>query len=168
VPRLVLTSSIHSACAASIYKTILQTKVLADPDSFRNDSYVLWNSIEFNIGLLAASLPTLRPLFARAIESTKRFVSSSGSHNKSSAIVGGPSADGYYKQNDSIAMAAMPSHGEQRSNSGSIARVTTDPKRSRHRNDDDGDSEEGILPPYERERGRISVKKEATVVWEDV
>lgn len=65
-------------------------------------------------------------------------------------------------------MAAMPSHGEQQSKSGNIARVTTDPKRSRYRNGDDDDSEEGILPPYERGRGRISVKKEVTVVWEDM
>lgn len=159
-----LTSSIHSACGASIYKTILQIKVFTEPNRFRNNSFFLWNSIELNIGLLAASLPTLRPLFARAIESTKRAI---GSH-KSSASARNPGAGGYYKQNDSIGMVAMPLHRDQRSKNGSIALVTTDPNRSRDRNDDDDDSEEGILPPYERGRDRIRVTKEVTVVWEDV
>jgi hypothetical protein len=91
-----LTSAFHSAYTTSIYNTILQTKVLADPDSFRNDSYFIWNSIEFDIGILAASLPTLRPLFARIIENTRDFISSGGSRDKSSASNRNPGTSGYY------------------------------------------------------------------------
>jgi hypothetical protein len=163
----VLTSSIHSACGASIYKTILQTKVFADPDHFRDDSYFLWNSIEFNIGILAASLPTLRPLFARVIENTRGFISSISSQSKTSNTTRNLGAAGYYKQNDSIGMAAMPSYRDQLSKSGNVMTITTDPKRSTNRNGDDDDSEEGILPPYTHGRDRISVKKEVTIGWED-
>ncbi|KIW88074.1 uncharacterized protein Z519_11184 [Cladophialophora bantiana CBS 173.52] len=64
------------ACISSIIKTVKQAHALADPDWTYHDSFFMWNNIEFNIGILAASLPSLRPLFARILGATQRFTSS--------------------------------------------------------------------------------------------
>jgi hypothetical protein len=48
---------------------VLQSRVLTDPDSSRNDSYAVWNMIELNIGLIASSLPVLRPLLSVLLDS---------------------------------------------------------------------------------------------------
>ncbi|PMD25802.1 hypothetical protein NA56DRAFT_529236, partial [Hyaloscypha hepaticicola] len=61
----------YFACAASIIKTVIQVHVLSNPDMTFNDSYFVWNSIELYIGILAASLPALRPLFRSILENTR-------------------------------------------------------------------------------------------------
>ncbi|ETI19928.1 hypothetical protein G647_08943 [Cladophialophora carrionii CBS 160.54] len=63
------------ACISSIIKTVKQAHALEDPDWTYHDSFFMWNNIEFNIGILAASLPTLRPLFAKILGATARFTS---------------------------------------------------------------------------------------------
>ncbi|OAG36316.1 hypothetical protein AYO21_09481 [Fonsecaea monophora] len=63
------------ACASSIIKTVKQAHALEDPDWTFHDSFFMWNNIEFNIGILAASLPSLRPLFAKLLGVTQRFTS---------------------------------------------------------------------------------------------
>lgn len=62
-----------SACAAAIVKLVYQTQVYKIPDSSRNDSYFIWNSIELYVGILAASLPSLRPIFKNILETTKNM-----------------------------------------------------------------------------------------------
>ncbi|OQV06086.1 hypothetical protein CLAIMM_10717 [Cladophialophora immunda] len=67
------------ACVSSIIKTVKQAHALADPDWTFHDSFFMWNNIEFNIGILAASLPSLRPLFAKVLGGvTQKFTSSQG------------------------------------------------------------------------------------------
>jgi hypothetical protein len=61
----------HSCCAAAIIKTVLQASFFTTPDYTFNDSYQVWNTIELHIGIIAASLPSLRPLFAAVLESAK-------------------------------------------------------------------------------------------------
>lgn len=46
LPSLSLSLTTPSACACSIVKTVYQVHVFADPDSTRNDSYFIWNSVE--------------------------------------------------------------------------------------------------------------------------
>ncbi|CAL3967960.1 unnamed protein product [Diplocarpon coronariae] len=58
----------YFACACSIVKTKIQANVFNDRDSYRNDSYFVWNSLELYIGILAASLPTLRALFKSVLD----------------------------------------------------------------------------------------------------
>ncbi|KAK7898083.1 hypothetical protein LTR67_004715 [Exophiala xenobiotica] len=79
------------ACAASIIKAVYQASALKDPDWTFHDSFFMWNNIEFNIGILAASLPSLRPLFAKILGATQKFTSS-GSRNRQN--YGGYDADG--------------------------------------------------------------------------
>lgn len=85
------------ACVASIVKTVIQAGVLSDPDWTYHDSFFMWNNIEFNIGILAATLPSLRPLFSKILGVTQRFTSS-GSRNRPTGY-NGYDADGlaYHK-----------------------------------------------------------------------
>lgn len=87
------------ACVASIVKTVIQAGVLSDPDWTYHDSFFMWNNIEFNIGILAATLPTLRPLFAKILGATQRFTSSA-SRNRPTNYAAGYDADGlaYHKR----------------------------------------------------------------------
>lgn len=70
------------ACVASIVKTVKQARVLEDPDWTFHDSFFMWNNIEFNVGILAASLPALRPLFTNILGATSRFTSSNNNNNR--------------------------------------------------------------------------------------
>ncbi|KAF8851193.1 hypothetical protein BDZ45DRAFT_156348 [Acephala macrosclerotiorum] len=98
----------YFACAASIVKTVIQSKVLSNPDSTRNDSYFIWNSIELYIGILAASLPSLRPLFRSILETTRslrtRGITSSGQM--------GGTRHKYYIHEDGIGMNSLQSRGK--------------------------------------------------------
>jgi hypothetical protein len=79
------------ACVASIVKTVYQARVFASPDWTFHDSFFMWNNIEFNIGILAASLPALRPLFTKLLGMSQKFTSS-GSRTRQR--YGGYDADG--------------------------------------------------------------------------
>ena len=57
------------ACAAGIVKAHLQTIYFANPDRFWRDDFIAWNSIELCLGILAASLPPLKPLFSALLVS---------------------------------------------------------------------------------------------------
>lgn len=78
------------ACSASIVKTVYQAHALLDPDWTFHDSFFMWNNIEYNIGILAASLPALRPLFTKLLGVTSKFTSSHSRGQK----YGGYDADG--------------------------------------------------------------------------
>ncbi|OAG02010.1 uncharacterized protein CC84DRAFT_1046309, partial [Paraphaeosphaeria sporulosa] len=55
------------ACAAAIVKAAQQYTVLDDPDWTVHDSFNVWNYIELTVGIIAASLPALKPLFHWAL-----------------------------------------------------------------------------------------------------
>lgn len=131
------------ACAAALIKTVYQSTILSDLDSTRNYTYFVWNSIELYIGILAASLPSLRPLFKRFLETTRNMrtrrtgVSSSGNMG---------ARHKYYMQEDAIAMNSLP-NGGQRSSKYDV-QVTTS-ARSVPSDDDlkaGRDSPENLLP----------------------
>lgn len=63
------------ACAAAIVKAALQYRILEDPDWSVHDSFMIWNYIELTIGIVAASLPALRPLFNWALNTAKALSS---------------------------------------------------------------------------------------------
>jgi hypothetical protein len=64
------------ACAAAIIKAIQQWHVLEDPDWTVEDSFNIWNYIELTIGIIAASLPPLKPLFKSFRDATRSLTSS--------------------------------------------------------------------------------------------
>lgn len=95
------------ACVASIVKTVLQARALSDPDWTYHDSFFMWNNIEFNIGIVAASLPALRPLFVKLLGATQRFTSSGG---RNAQGYGNYDADGlaYRKSKSNVRASGNP------------------------------------------------------------
>jgi hypothetical protein len=59
------------ACLAGIIKSTYNKTILKDPKRFVHDGYSMWNFIELNVGIIAASLPTLKPLFIHFLEVAK-------------------------------------------------------------------------------------------------
>ena len=59
------------ACTAGVVKAHLQSKFLMNPDRFWRDDFVVWNTIELSLGILAASLPPLKPLFTAILNSSR-------------------------------------------------------------------------------------------------
>jgi hypothetical protein len=59
------------ACVAGIVKAHLQLTAIQTPDSAFKNSFQVWYMLELCLGILAASLPTLKPLFAAVLDSTR-------------------------------------------------------------------------------------------------
>ncbi|KAK5165791.1 uncharacterized protein LTR77_008714 [Saxophila tyrrhenica] len=100
------------ACASAIVKAHLQTTFLTDQDRFWHDGFMVWNMIELCLGVLAASLPALKPLFNAFFQSTKTALGLSGSRSKASGhgpagIVG---SNGYKRYGSSRDVDDMMGH----------------------------------------------------------
>ena len=128
--------------------------MFSDPDSTRDDRYSIWNAIELYVGLLAASLPALRPLFKSMLDLRTRATSSSNAQRHK-----------YYMQEDAIGMNSLP--GQTRGSKYNV-RVTTRSQptksvlgRSSHNTQSeedfaskgDADSLDDILPMQGRGKG---------------
>ncbi|KAE8333559.1 hypothetical protein BDV39DRAFT_199280 [Aspergillus sergii] len=74
----------YFACAAGIVKTVLQSQIFDEPDPYRDCQYLIWNCVELNIGIIAASFPTIKPLVKSVIGTTLSFTSGarSGKRNR--------------------------------------------------------------------------------------
>ncbi|KAH7355703.1 hypothetical protein BKA66DRAFT_597566 [Pyrenochaeta sp. MPI-SDFR-AT-0127] len=108
------------ASAAAIAKAIKQWNVLSDPDWTAEDSFNVWNFIEFTIGIIAASLPTLKPLFNWCLETAKAITSNSRTIGGSYKVNGPSSRVGYQNKTESwnhnsIAMDSYHSKGHSSS-----------------------------------------------------
>jgi len=104
------------ACAAAIVKAVLQWSVLEDPDWTVHDSFNVWNYIELSIGIIAASLPSLKPLFNWALN-TARAITSGGRTRATGTAYKGPNSLGYHDMGDqsnsrSIHMQSLKSRGD--------------------------------------------------------
>jgi hypothetical protein len=64
-------SKLPSACAVAIAKAKIQSRFYDNHDKYRKDTYSICNIVELCVGILAASLPALRPLFRSLLETTK-------------------------------------------------------------------------------------------------
>ena len=71
----------------------------------RHDSFSVWFMIEVSVGITAASLPTLKPLFNWALESARVFTGRSGTGP--SQYYKHSSNSGYLKQDESFALSSM-------------------------------------------------------------
>ncbi|RAQ46652.1 hypothetical protein AFGD_000269 [Aspergillus flavus] len=65
----------YFACAAGIVKTVLQSQIFDEPDPYRDCQYLIWNCVELNVGIIAASFPTIKPLVKSVIGTTLSFTS---------------------------------------------------------------------------------------------
>ncbi|KAK8023755.1 hypothetical protein PG993_011821 [Apiospora rasikravindrae] len=66
------------ACIAAIVRVYLGAHIFENADFTWSNAFFLWNTAELHAGILAASLPTLRPLFKSLLETTSRHMRSHG------------------------------------------------------------------------------------------
>lgn len=71
VSLIVILSLGWFACAAGIIKAVKQWYVLTEQDWTVSDSFNVWNYIEMCTGIIAASLPTLKPLFKDILDTAR-------------------------------------------------------------------------------------------------
>ncbi|KAK7965195.1 hypothetical protein PG988_010199 [Apiospora saccharicola] len=60
------------ACAASVIRAVYAYS-MTDPDYSRRYDFLIWFNVELHAGILAASLPTLRPLFSKILKGTTSY-----------------------------------------------------------------------------------------------
>ncbi|KAI6836183.1 hypothetical protein KC340_g5004 [Hortaea werneckii] len=74
------------ACAAGIAKARTQTTFMDNPDPYWHDGFMVWNMVELCLGILAASLPALKPLFSSILASSATMLgmSSGGGYRSKS------------------------------------------------------------------------------------
>ncbi|KAL4926366.1 uncharacterized protein BDV17DRAFT_299756 [Aspergillus undulatus] len=75
----------YFACAAAIVKAVLQSRVYDEPEAYRNADYHIWNSVELNVGIIAASFPSIKPLVKSIIGSTRSLTGYGSRSRKNTA-----------------------------------------------------------------------------------
>lgn len=90
---LVLTLGVFAGLAG-IVKSEKQKLALYTPDQYVHDTFTIWWFVEYNIGMIAASLPALKPLFRRVLETAKGTTATRSSRRR------WPSDLGYQKQDE--------------------------------------------------------------------
>jgi len=96
----------YFACVAAIVREHLLAGFFDEPDPFYHYSLQVWNGIEINTGILAACLPSLRPLFSSILETATSMKLSGNRGNKKGS---GDTPQGrYYLQEDEFKMSPVP------------------------------------------------------------
>jgi hypothetical protein len=90
---IVLSLGVFAAVAA-IVKAEIQKVILSNPDPFVHDSFTLWRFIEFDVGIIAASLPALKPLFNWCLGAARSLTT------RAQRNTGAPNSLGYRKQSE--------------------------------------------------------------------
>ncbi|PWY84443.1 oxidoreductase [Aspergillus eucalypticola CBS 122712] len=94
----------YLACVAGIVKIISQVNVLKEQNMYRHDTFMIWNCAELNVAILAACLPSLKPLLKPVLDGTRSLTT--GRRNTSAYRY---DTQGYYVQRSTdIAMKSMP------------------------------------------------------------
>ncbi|OOF94013.1 hypothetical protein ASPCADRAFT_52348 [Aspergillus carbonarius ITEM 5010] len=65
----------YLACVASIVKIISQVRVLKEQNMYRHDTFMIWNCAELNVAILAACLPSIKPLLKSILDGTRSLTS---------------------------------------------------------------------------------------------
>ncbi|OAL04682.1 hypothetical protein IQ06DRAFT_374056 [Phaeosphaeriaceae sp. SRC1lsM3a] len=102
------------ACCAAIVKTVYQWRIFEDTDWSVYDSFNVWGFVEFSIGIIAACLPTLKPLFRGLLDTARAITSGTRSRTGKYRTKG---TQGYSKTADGwsqgIDMDSMNKHGSR-------------------------------------------------------
>lgn len=133
----ILSLGIFAAVAGIIRQ--LSSSQFGVPEPYIHDTYSIWNFIELDVGIMAASLPALKPLFSWFRDATSSLT---GKPSKSSNH---RSAEGYQRKvrpvdDDGFALVEYGQRGEFKVSSGPKERLdgwTLDHAKS---------SQESILP----------------------
>ncbi|KAF3044530.1 hypothetical protein E8E11_008868 [Didymella keratinophila] len=90
------------ASAIAIYKTPMQANFFKEQDwSGHGSWYYIWQQVEMNVGIIAANLPTLKPLFANFFGHMRTLTKGRSTGSRSTPLSGPFKSNGYYRQNDS-------------------------------------------------------------------
>ncbi|KAL2820157.1 hypothetical protein BDW59DRAFT_118375 [Aspergillus cavernicola] len=148
----------YFACAAAIVKAVYQSQVFDEPEMYRDADYHIWNAVEFNVGIIAACFPTIKPLVKSIIGST-RSLTGYGSRTRKRT------GDAYYGPNSHVL--------------GSMHHSRVDPEEQKYRvqihanhpslSGSDGGSEENLATDRKPSpmNTRIVQTTEVTVLSED-
>ncbi|OJJ66123.1 hypothetical protein ASPBRDRAFT_49204 [Aspergillus brasiliensis CBS 101740] len=94
----------YLACVAGIVKIVAQVNVLKEQNMYRHDTFMIWNCAELNVAILAACLPSLKPLLKSILDGTRSLTT--GRRNTYAYRY---DTQGYYVQRSTdIAMKSMP------------------------------------------------------------
>ncbi|KAF2828696.1 hypothetical protein CC86DRAFT_404593 [Ophiobolus disseminans] len=145
--RISLVAILSLGFFAAIAGIIKQTNAtqFRDPEPYVKDAYTIWNFIELYVGIVAASLPALKPLFSWLHNTTRGLSKGTRGTGLGSTPVGG----GYQKQTGSADIVLHDYKG------GPSVRISSNPyDRSNTARDLGGakGSEDSILSHDNRER----------------
>jgi hypothetical protein len=152
----VLSLGVFAAIAGIIRQ--LSSSQFGVPEPYIYDTYSIWNFIELDMGIVAASLPSLRPLFSWLGDAARSISGRTAKTNGYKSRVG----EGYQRRarpsdGEAFDMADYGSGGGVKISSGPTKRIgnwTIDGAKS---------SEESILPREERAKSGIVVTKSVQV-----
>ena len=110
-----------------------------EPDPFVHDRFTLWRLIEFNVGIIAASLPALKPMFNWCLGAARSFTTRS----QRGAVA--PNSLGYQKQSERSDKAIVLDEFNPRS--ANTVRISSNPSHGNLWSVGPGkESDESILP----------------------
>jgi hypothetical protein len=154
---MVLSLGIFAAVAA-IVKAEIQKVILSDPDPFVHDRFTLWRFIEFDVGIIAASLTALKPLFNWFLGSVRSLTTRAARSN------GAPNSLGYQKQSERSDKGIVLNEYNPRSTN--TVRISSRPSNGNFFTVGPGkNSDESILPLHnvEEKPGGIVVTRDIHV-----
>ncbi|PSN73976.1 hypothetical protein BS50DRAFT_670466 [Corynespora cassiicola Philippines] len=157
------------ASAIAIYKTPMQYNFFKEPDwSGKGSWYYIWQQVEMNVGIMAACLPTLKPLFANFFGHIRAMTS--GSQGRSTGLSKPYNSNGYFRQNEptdrSFALkeinSSLASTAQQGAYSAESPTVYGGSNWESRRQSKGGESDESILPlqgaPHLQPKGRVIIR----------
>ncbi|KAL3480909.1 hypothetical protein BJX99DRAFT_206021 [Aspergillus californicus] len=149
----------YFACAAAIVKAVLQSQVFSEPEMYRDANYHIWNSVELNVGIIAACFPTIKPLVKSIIGSTRSLTGYASRTRKRTG------ADAYYGPNSHVLGSLHQSRIDREEQKYQVQIHANHPSLS----GSDGGSEENLAHPRTPApmNTRILQTTEVTVQSED-
>jgi hypothetical protein len=102
---------------AGIVKSEKQKLALYQPDQYVHDTFTIWWFVEYNVGMIAASLPALKPLFRRVLETARGTTLTKNSGRRY------PSDLGYHKQDERSDKGIMMEYIVEPTNSVKVSSV---------------------------------------------
>ncbi|KAK8026757.1 hypothetical protein PG991_003813 [Apiospora marii] len=97
------------ACAASVIRAVYAYS-MTDPDYTRRYDFLIWFNVELHAGILAASLPTLRPLFSKILKSTTSYGRSNKQRGYGGTYGHGTGTGGGGGQGNQVELSDMRNH----------------------------------------------------------
>jgi hypothetical protein len=141
------------AGAAGVFRATVFGTILHDPRRFVHDKWMMWNYVELTVGIIAGSLPALKPLFIRVLNAARERTTAGTGRVTGH---GRPNTLGYHRQDQSRSGIALSEYKSGNKVSGS---VTENPNWGAESWKDSGESVVPLHSPG-RKANAIFVTKE--------